>query len=155
VPSIAPIVHLPAPYEDLQPPTAPANLAATGAIGTAALTWSASTDNTGVAHYNVYRSTTPGFVPSVANRVAQPTSPGYTGTGLAAGTYYYGVTAEDTVGNISAPSNQASATVVADTTPPTVAITSPANLATVSGALTVTANASDDVGIAGVQFFLD
>src|SRR5262249_19222633 len=56
---------------------------------------------------------------------------------------------------ISAPSNQASATVVADTTPPTVAITSPANLATVSGALTVTANASDDVGIAGVQFFLD
>ncbi|MGH8131471.1 MAG: Ig-like domain-containing protein, partial [Steroidobacteraceae bacterium] len=39
-----------------------------------------------------------------------------------------------------------------DNTPPTVAITSPASGATVSGTLTVTANASDNVGVAGVQF---
>lgn len=42
-----------------------------------------------------------------------------------------------------------------DTTPPTVSITSPANGATVSGTITVTASASDNVGVVGVQFFLD
>jgi Big-like domain-containing protein len=39
-----------------------------------------------------------------------------------------------------------------DTTPPTVSITSPASGATVSGTITVTANAWDDVHVAGVQF---
>ena len=42
-----------------------------------------------------------------------------------------------------------------DTTPPTVSITSPASGATVSGTITVTATASDDRGVAGVQFQLD
>src|SRR5260370_16522379 len=41
-----------------------------------------------------------------------------------------------------------------DTTPPTVSITSPASGATVSGTIAVTANASDNVGAAGVQFKL-
>ena len=43
-----------------------------------------------------------------------------------------------------------------DTTPPTVSISAPSNGATVSGtAVTVSANASDNVGVAGVQFKLD
>src|SRR6266581_100807 len=42
-----------------------------------------------------------------------------------------------------------------DTTPPTVSITSPANGATVSGTINVTASASDNQGVAGVQFQLD
>ncbi|TMJ07624.1 MAG: hypothetical protein E6G99_06185 [Bacillati bacterium ANGP1] len=42
-----------------------------------------------------------------------------------------------------------------DTTPPTVAITSPDGSAPVSGTITVTANASDNVAVAGVQFFVD
>ena len=42
-----------------------------------------------------------------------------------------------------------------DNTPPTVSITSPASGATVSGTITVTATASDNRGVAGVQFFLD
>jgi len=44
---------------------------------------------------------------------------------------------------------------VADTTPPTVSITAPAAGATVSTSVNVTANASDNVGVAGVQFMLD
>jgi hypothetical protein len=44
---------------------------------------------------------------------------------------------------------------VIDTTPPTIAITAPANGATVSGTVPVSANASDNVGVASVQFFLD
>src|SRR5688500_18724864 len=39
-----------------------------------------------------------------------------------------------------------------DNNPPAVRITSPASGATVSGTITVTAEASDDVGVAGVQF---
>jgi hypothetical protein len=44
--------------------------------------------------------------------------------------------------------------VVPDTTPPTVALTGPAGGATVSGtAVTVSANASDNIGVVGVRFF--
>jgi phosphatidylserine/phosphatidylglycerophosphate/cardiolipin synthase-like enzyme len=42
-----------------------------------------------------------------------------------------------------------------DTVPPTVTLTSPAGGATVSGTTTVSANASDNVGVTGVQFKLD
>jgi len=39
--------------------------------------------------------------------------------------------------------------------PPVVSVTSPANGSTVSGTVTLSANASDDVGVAGVQFQVD
>jgi len=43
----------------------------------------------------------------------------------------------------------------ADTTPPTTAITAPANGATVSGTVAVTASASDNVGVTRVEIYLD
>ena len=82
-----------------------------------ALGWTAATDNVGVVRYNVHRGTSSGFTPSVANRIAQPTGTTFTNTGLAAGTYYYRVTAEDAAGNVGPASNQASATVTSS--PPT------------------------------------
>ena len=42
-----------------------------------------------------------------------------------------------------------------DTTPPTVSITQPTGGSTVSGTVTIAATASDDVGVAGVQFQVD
>jgi len=48
-----------------------------------------------------------------------------------------------------------SALTAPDITPPLVSISAPANGATVSGNVTVTANASDNVGVVGVQFKLD
>jgi len=59
--------------------------------------------------------------------------------------------------NNTATSTAVSVTVAnaVDTTPPTVAMTSPADGTTVSGSVTVSANASDNVGVAGVQFLLD
>jgi hypothetical protein len=42
-----------------------------------------------------------------------------------------------------------------DTTPPTTSITSPANGATVSGTVTVSASASDNVGVSRVELFVD
>src|SRR5438046_7045082 len=52
-------------------------------------------------------------------------------------------------------SDSVTVTVANDITPPTVSITSPANGATVSGTITVTASAADNVGVAGVQFRVD
>jgi hypothetical protein len=42
-----------------------------------------------------------------------------------------------------------------DTTPPTTSLTSPANGATVSGTITVSASASDNVGVTRVELFVD
>lgn len=42
-----------------------------------------------------------------------------------------------------------------DTTPPSVSVSTPANGANVSGTVSVSASASDNVGVTGVQFFLD
>ena len=97
---------------DTSSPTTPANLAATGGAGQAALSWNASTDNVGVVRYNLHRSTSSGFTPSAtSDRIAQPTGTGFTDSGLGAGTYYYKVTAEDASGNMSGASAQASASV--------------------------------------------
>ena len=98
---------------DTAAPSTPGGLGAVGGAGQAALSWAASSDNVGVLRYNVHRSTTSGFTPAVGNRVAQPTGTSHTDPGLAAGTYYYRVTAEDAAGNISPASSQASAVVSA------------------------------------------
>ncbi|MGI9111088.1 MAG: LamG-like jellyroll fold domain-containing protein, partial [Gaiellaceae bacterium] len=116
VPSVASFVRVSAAADSV-PPTAPTSLAATATAGQIALTWGASTDAGGVTRYNVHRSTTAGFTPNTANRIAQPTGTSHTDT-VAAGTYYYKVTAEDAAGNISPASNQASATVTPGGPPP-------------------------------------
>jgi hypothetical protein len=140
---------------DATPPSAPGTLGATGGLGQIDLSWGAASDNVGVSRYNVHRSTTPGFTPVIGNRIAQPTGTSYADTGLAAGTYYYRVTAEDAVGNVGPASNEASAVATTDTTPPTVSITSPSAGATVSATVSVTANATDNGSVAGVQFKVD
>ena len=140
---------------DESAPSAPSSLTATGAIGRVSLTWTGSTDDVGVDHYNLHRSTTAGFTPSAANRIAQPTTTSHTDSGLTAGTYHYKVTAEDRAGNVSPVSNQASAAAQADTTQPTVSVTAPASGATITGNVDVTATAADNDALAGVQFLLD
>jgi hypothetical protein len=78
-------------------------------------------------------------------------------TGLTAGTlYHYRVHSKNSSGIESISGDAAFSTnSTSDATPPTVSITSPANGATVSGTVSVTANASDNVGVASVQFLLD
>ncbi len=104
---------------DSQAPTAPAGLTATVQGGNNVdLAWTASTDNVGVARYNVHRSTTAGFTPGTGNRIAQPTGASYTDSGLSPGTYYYAVTAQDAANNVSGSSNQATATIDGPPPPP-------------------------------------
>ena len=152
VPSVASFLRIPLATSG-PPPGAPTSLAATAGIGTASLTWQASTTSAGIANYNVHRSTSSGFTATAANRIAQPTSTSYTDVGLTAGRYYYLVTATDTNGLTSGPGNEAFGDVQADTIPPQVTMTSPA--ATVSGTVLMAATATDNAGIAGVQFLLD
>ena len=117
---------------DTTAPTIPAGLAAAVTGATANLSWSASTDDVAVIRYNLHRSTSAGFTPSPANRIAQPTGTSYADSGLSTGSYYYKLTAEDAAGNISAASNEATATI-ADATPPSA-----------PGTLTATATAQHD-----------
>jgi hypothetical protein len=88
---------------DTTPPSSPANLVATGTSDTIELTWNASSDNVGVAAYDVYRdgsllATKPGGTTSHSDTTAA--------TGV---TYTYEVRARDAAGNVSPPSNAASA----------------------------------------------
>jgi Concanavalin A-like lectin/glucanases superfamily/Bacterial Ig domain len=141
---------------DTQPPTAPMGLTAIGGHGRVDLSWTASTDNVGVTGYDIHRSTTAGFVLSAATKVGQTTTATtYADAGLTPGTYYYRVVARDAVNNSSAPSDETSAVAGVDTTPPTVSVTAPAAGATVSGTVTLTATASDNVGVSSVQFRVD
>ena len=101
------------PVADTSPPSVPGGLIAATSGSTVNLSWTASSDNVGVSRYDLYRSTSAGFTPSPANRIGQPTGTSYTDPSLAAGSYYYRVAAEDAAGNLSAPSNEANATVSA------------------------------------------
>jgi uncharacterized membrane protein len=94
-------------------PGAPTKLTAAAASSTQInLAWTASA--TAGVTYNVYSSTTSGFTPSAANRVAAGvTVTSYSHTGLSPSTtHYYLVTAQNSAGE-SAASNQASATTAA------------------------------------------
>jgi len=103
---------------DTSPPTAPTNLTATLTNISATLSWTASTDNVGVAGYQVRRNGT-----TLAGTI---TGTSFTDPGLAAGTYTYTVVARDSAGNTSSPSTSASVTVApapdppGDTAPPSV-----------------------------------
>jgi hypothetical protein len=136
---------------DTTPPSTPTGLNQTPkSTEQIDLNWNASTDDVGVTGYKVFRNGT---------QIAAPATPSYSDIGLAPFTAYnYAVSATDAAGNVSPKSAVVSATTLAppvDTTPPIVSLTTPTTGATVSGTINVTATASDDVGVAGVQFLLD
>src|SRR5437667_1619270 len=137
-------------FNDTTPPSVPTGLTASAVSSSQInLSWTASSDNVGVSGYRVYRGGT---------QIATRSTTSFADTGLSPSTTYtYTVAAYDAAGNLSAPSSSASATTPAppDTTPPTVSITSPVSGATVGGTTSVTASASDNIGVVGVQFLLD
>src|SRR2546425_1163438 len=73
---------------------------------------------------------------------------------LATTTYHYRVKSRDAAGNL-ATSADFTLTTLIDTTPPTVSMTTPAAGSTVSGTVTISASATDNMGVVGVQFKLD
>ena len=85
---------------DIKAPTVPAGLTSTGTTATSiSLSWTASTDDTAVTGYNVYRSGT---------KVGTSATTSYTDTGLTANTAYsYTVAAFDAANNVSTQSTPA------------------------------------------------
>lgn len=77
--------------------------------------------------------------------------------GLSPGTaYHFRVHSRDGAGNRGTSDDYTFTTAAApDTTNPSVAISSPGSGATVSGTVAISASASDNVGVAGVQFKID
>ncbi len=85
------------------------------------------------------------------------TSHSQTLSGLTAGTAYHYRLHSKNASGVETVSGDAvfSTSSSTDSTPPTVSITSPAAGASVSGTVTVTGSASDNVGVTSVQFMLD
>jgi chitodextrinase len=95
---------------DTTAPTAPANLTASGITASSAnLSWSASTDNVGVAGYDILRA--PGTSGGTFAQIGTATGTSFSSTGLTAATSYrYQVRARDAAGNISPVSNTVTVT---------------------------------------------
>ncbi|MDA8427737.1 MAG: DUF5666 domain-containing protein [Geobacteraceae bacterium] len=91
------------------PPAAPAGVTAVGGTNQVTITWPAVS---GASSYNLFWSTTTGVTPATGTLIANVTSP-FVHTGLAASTsYFYVLTALNSVGS-SAPSAQVAATTAA------------------------------------------
>lgn len=91
---------------DTQAPSAPSSLKASATTSSSVtLSWSASTDNVGVAGYDVYRGST---------LAGSSSATSFTVSGLSASTAYtFSVKARDAAGNVSSASNTVSATTSA------------------------------------------
>lgn len=134
---------------DTTPPSTPTGLAATAISPTQInLSWNASTDNVAVTGYQVFRNNT---------QVGTSATTTFNDTSLASGTTYsYTVRAVDAAANLSAQSTPASATTLTpDTIAPSATITAPTGTAPLSGMVTISANATDNIGVGGVTFLVD
>src|SRR5262249_32795544 len=126
--------------------TAPASAATVAGTVTVSAT---ASDNNGVAGVQFQVDGTN----LGAEDTASPYNVSWNTTTVGNGSHTLSAIARDAAGNKTpAP---VTVTVNNDTTPPTVSITAPATAATVAGTITVSANASDNVGVVGVQFQLD
>jgi len=144
-----------APPPDTTPPTVSITSPSNGQTVPATVTIAASAaDNVGVAGVQ-FRIDGANFG---AEDTTAPYSISWNTTGAANGSHTLTAVARDAAGNRTA-SAPVTVTVAnappPDTTPPTVSISSPANGAPISATVTVSASASDNVGVVGVQFLLD
>jgi chitodextrinase len=103
--------------KDVTPPTAPANLVGSPVSSTkVALSWTASTDNTGIRSYRIFSGPSAGNLVQIGDTVNTTFNNGDLSP---ANTYYYGVVAVDTSGNVSAMSQVVPAATYALPQPPT------------------------------------
>jgi chitodextrinase len=132
---------------DTTAPGLPGNLAATSATASSlGLSWSASTDNVGVAGYDVFLD---------GARVASTTSTGYSFGGLACGTSHtLGVEAYDAAGNHSTRATLAAATSAClDTQPPSSPTGLASSAATPTSIVLSWSRSTDNVGVTGYDLY--
>jgi chitodextrinase len=149
-PASATIVATTLARPDIVAPTVPAGLVSTGRSTTSVvLVWTPSTDNVGVAGYDVFRG---------GIRIASVAQPFFTDTGLTAATSYtYTVSAFDTTNNASRASAPltVSTLAVVDRTPPSAPAGLTATPTSVSTVGLSWSAATDNVGVTGYVIFRD
>ncbi|MCX5395808.1 glycoside hydrolase family 6 protein [Streptomyces sp. NBC_00102] len=137
---------------DTTAPTAPTGLTSSAKTSSSvSLSWTASTDNTAVTGYDIFRA---------GVKVGSSTTTSYTDTGLTASTAYsYTVKAKDAAGNLSAASSALSVTTSASSggTTDTTAPTAPTGLtssAKTSSSVSLSWTAStDNTAVTGYDIF--
>ena len=134
---------------DFTPPTVALTAPGQGATvkGTVTLTATA-TDARGISHVDFFVDGT-----HVGSDTAAPYSISYDTRSLPNGAHALTAQAQDIAGNRST-SAQVNVTFNNDFTPPTATLTAPAAGATVRGAVTLTATATDNIGVARVEFYV-
>ena len=137
--------------QDTQAPTAVSDLSSANVTATSVqLTWSPSTDNTGVTNYEIFQDAV-----SIGN---SGSATSFNVTGLtASNTYQFSVIAEDNAGNRSGAGNAIVVTTLAPTdtiAPSTISDLTASNTSEVSTLLSWSA-ASDNVGVTNYEIFSD
>ena len=135
---------------------APVNITnvAAGSITTSGATITWTTDV--AANSQVEYGTTPAYGNLTVLDAAMVTAHSEALAGLNSGTqYHYRVRSTGGTGYLAKSGDFTLTTTGADGTPPTAAITTPTNGATVAGTIVAIAWATDNVGVTGVQFQLD
>lgn len=141
---------------DTEAPATPSGLSTSAVGGDVTVAWDASTDNVGVTGYTVFRGTDSGFVADSSSKVADVTGTSHTDSGLAAGTYYYKVTAVDAAGNVSAASAAVEAVATEPPPPDTEAPSVPADIVTSADGADVTVSwvaSTDNVAVTGYAVY--
>jgi chitinase len=138
------IVEIPESVPPVVSITFPANNATLS--GTVSVTAEAS-DNVGVTKVEFYMN---GVLQGTDT--STPYVYSWNTTASAAGTYTLMAKAYDAAGNVGQSGN-INVTVAKDSIPPSVSLTSPGNNAKVSGTVAITASASDNIGVARVEFY--
>ncbi len=143
------------PPVDSIPPTVSITAPSNNATVRNTVTVSANaSDNVGVARVSFYldNSSTP-----FSNDSTAPYSTNWNSALTTNGTHTIRATAYDAAGNVSTPSviTISVDNTVPDTTAPSTSITNPSNNATVSDTLTISANASDNVGVSKVELLIN
>lgn len=140
---------------DTTPPSAPSGVKITGTTSTNSyytqvpltISWTASTDNVGVAGYYVYRNGTQIVTSTTA----------FTGTSItdtvAPGTYTYSVVAYDAAQNFSNHSTPVAVTISIDTTPPSVPTGTAVQQVAAGNVNLSWTPSTDSIGVAGYQVY--
>ncbi|MCH6267061.1 glycosyl hydrolase family 18 protein [Neobacillus citreus] len=138
---------------DRTAPTAPTNLRAANVTdSTVSLAWNSSTDNVGVAGYDVYQDSRYIGNTAAVQFVVKSLNPSTS--------YSFYVKARDVKGNVSAASNTLKVTTAATTVVDQLPVVSDIQVSpiaadgkTISGIVTLSVNASDDKGVSKVEFY--
>lgn len=141
--------NAPAPVD--QPPTVRLTAPSAGATlrGTVTVSAEATDDNPGVSVTFSVNGNVIGTASSAPYSISWDT------TGTANGTYTLAAEARDRAGQTARDRISITVDNPATDSPPTVRVTAPAAGSTVSGWVTISADADDDQGVAGVDFYVD